>query len=57
MYIKQEIYNNKLTNILYAEKGYILQHKETGMCYNCVSLENGRSQEDYIEIKENDEEF
>lgn len=55
MYIKQEIYNNKLTDILYSEEGYILQHKETGMCYNCVSLEEDRKQEDYIEIKSPEE--
>jgi hypothetical protein len=52
MYIRQEIYNNKLTDILYPELGYILFHKETGMCYNCISLEDDRKEEDYIEIEE-----
>lgn len=52
MYIKQEIYKGKLTQILHADKGYLLQHKETKLCYGSVSLEDGRKQEDYIEIPE-----
>ena len=52
MYIKEEMYRGKLTQILYAEKGYVLQHKQTKLCYGSVSLEDGRKQEDYIEIKE-----
>ena len=62
MYIKEEMYCGKLTPILYAEKGYLLQHKETKLVYGAISLENGRKQEDYDEIKdefpeESEEEF
>lgn len=52
MYIKQEIYEGELTPILYADEGYLLQHKETKLCYGSVSLEDGRKQEDYNEIPE-----
>lgn len=52
MYIKEEIYRGKLTPILYPEEGYLLQHKETKLIYGSVSLEDGRKQEDYIEIEE-----
>lgn len=52
MYIKEEMYRGKLTQILYAEKGYVLQYKQTKLCYGSVSLEDGRKQEDYIEIEE-----
>lgn len=52
MYIKQEMYNGKLTDILYADEGYLLEHKQTKLCYSSVSLEDGRKQEDYNEIKE-----
>lgn len=51
MYIKQQMYNGKLTDILYAEEGYVLEHKETHLIYGSVSLEDGRKQEDYIEIE------
>ena len=52
MYIKEEIYRGKLTQILYPEEGYLLQHKETKLIYGSVSLEDGRKKEDYKEIKE-----
>lgn len=52
MYIKEEIYNGKLTPILYPEEGYLLEHKETHLLYGSVSLEDGRKQEDYIEVKD-----
>lgn len=52
MYIKEEMYRGKLTQILYPEEGYLLQHKETHLIYGSVSLEDGRKQEDYIEIEE-----
>ncbi len=52
MYIKQQMYNGKLTDILYADEGYLLEHKQTKFCYGSVSLEDGRKQEDYNEIKE-----
>ena len=52
MYIKQETYRGKLTDILYPEEGYLLQHKETKLVYGSVSLEEGRKQEDYVEIKD-----
>lgn len=52
MYIKKEIYRGKLTQILYPEEGYLLQNKETKLIYGSVSLEEGRKQEDYIEIKD-----
>ncbi len=42
MYIKQQTYCGKLTDILYAEEGYLLQHKETKLCYGTVSLEEAR---------------
>lgn len=50
MYIKEEMYTGKLTPILYADDGYLLQHKQTKLCYGSVSLEDGRTQEDYEEI-------
>ena len=52
MYIKEEIYRGKLTQILYPENGYLLQHKTTHLIYGSVSLEDGRRQEDYAEIEE-----
>lgn len=52
MYIKEQIYKGKLTQILYPEEGFLLQHKITHLIYGSVSLEDGRKQEDYIEIKE-----
>ena len=52
MYVKQEMYKGKLTDILYPEEGYLLQHKITKLCYGSISLEDGRKQEDYIEIEE-----
>lgn len=52
MYIKEEIYRGKLTPILYPEKGYLLEDKETKLWYGAVSLEDGRKQENYEEIKE-----
>ena len=51
MYIKEETYRGKLTPILYADKGYLLEHKQTHLLYGSVSLEEGRKQEDYIEIE------
>lgn len=51
MYIKNEIYTGKPTDILYADDGYLLQHKQTKLCYGSVSLEDGRTQEDYNEIE------
>lgn len=51
MYIKEEMYTGKLTPILYADDGYLLQHKVTKLCYGSVSLEDGRKQEDYTEIE------
>lgn len=52
MYIKEEIYNGKLTPILYADEGFLLEHKETHLLYGSVSLEDGREKEDYNEIPE-----
>ena len=52
MYIKEEMYRGKLTLILYADEGYLLQHKETHLLYGSISLEDGRKQEDYDEIPE-----
>lgn len=52
MYIKQETYCGKLTDILYPDEGYLLQHKITKLVYGSVSLEEGRKQDDYIEVKE-----
>lgn len=52
MYIKEETYRGKQTQILYPNKGYLLQHKETKLIYGSVSLEDGRKKEDYEEIKE-----
>lgn len=52
MYIKEEMYRGKLTKILYPDEGYLLQHKETKLFYGSVSLEDGRKQDDYIEIKD-----
>lgn len=51
MHIKNETYRGKPTDILYADDGYLLQHKETKLCYGSVSLEEGRKQEDYNEIE------
>lgn len=52
MFIKQEMYNGKMTDILYPDEGYSLEHKETKLIYGSVSLEDGRKQEDYNEIPE-----
>ena len=52
MYIQREIYDGREVDILYPEEGYLLQHKETKLVYGAVSLENGRKQEDYDEIKD-----
>lgn len=52
MYIKEEMYRGKLTQILYPEDGYLLQHKETKLIYGSISLEEGRKQEDYVEIED-----
>ena len=52
MYIKEEMYRGKLTQILYADEGFLLEHKETHLIYGSVSLENGRKQDDYNEIPE-----
>lgn len=54
MFIKQEMYNGKMTDILYPDEGYLLEHKETKLIYGSVSLEDGRKQEDYNEIPETD---
>lgn len=56
MIIKQEMYDGKRVNILYPEKGYLLECKETGLLYGSVSLENGHKENDYKEVKENDSE-
>jgi hypothetical protein len=50
MYIKEEMYKGKLTKILYPESGYLLQHKETKDYFGSVTLENGRKEEDYEEV-------
>ena len=52
MFIKQEIYNGKMTDILYPDEGFLLEHKETKLIYGSVSLEDGRKQEDYIEVED-----
>ena len=52
MYIKQETYRDKLIDILYADEGCLLQHKATKLVYGSVSLEDGRKQDDYVEIEE-----
>ena len=52
MYIQREIYDGREVDILYPEDGYLLQHKETKLVYGAVSLENGRKQEEYDEIKD-----
>ena len=52
MYTQREIYDGREVNIFYPEEGYLLQHKETKLVYGAVSLENGRKQEDYDEIKD-----
>lgn len=51
MYIKKEIYNEHEVDILYPEEGYLLQQKITKLIYGSISLEDGRKQEDYNEIK------
>lgn len=55
MTIKQEMYNHKITDILYPEEGYILECKKTGLMYGSVSLEDGRKKSDYKEIKDDSE--
>ena len=58
MYIQREIYDSREVDILYPEEGYLLQHKETKLVYGAVSLENGRKQENYKEVKnESSKEF
>lgn len=59
MHVKKEMYCGKMTDILYADEGKLLQHKETKLCYGSVSLEEGRKKTDYVEIdapKEEDKE-
>lgn len=56
MIIKREIYDGRKVDILYPEEGYLLECKETGLLYSAVSLENGRKENDYKEVKENDSE-
>lgn len=51
MHIEKQNYRGKPTDILYADEGYLLEHKETKLWYGSVSLEDGRKQEDYIEIE------
>ena len=51
MHIENQNYRGKPTDILYADEGYLLQHKETKLCYGSVSLEEGRKQSDYDEIE------
>ena len=46
------MYKGKLTDILYPDEGYLLQNKKTKLIYGSVSLEDGRKQEDYIEIED-----
>ena len=57
MFIKQEIYNGKMTDILYPDEGFLLEHKETKLIYGSVSLEDGRKQEDYIEVEDVEPDF
>ena len=57
MYIREQIYKGKLIQILYPDEGYLLQHKVTKLVYGSVSLEEGRKQEDYEEIKEIEDEI
>lgn len=52
MFIKQEKYNGKMTDILYPDEGFLLEHKETKLIYGSVSLEDDRKQEDYIEVED-----
>ena len=52
MYTQKETYNGHEVDILYADDNKLLQHKQTKLCYGSVSLEEGRKQEDYIEIEE-----
>ena len=52
MYIKEQMYHGKMTQILYPDEGYLLEHKETHLVYGSVSLDEGRKQEDYKEIKD-----
>jgi hypothetical protein len=56
MFIKQEMYNGKMTDILYPNEGFLLEHKITKLVYGSVSLEDGRKQEDYVEVKQEDDE-
>ena len=51
MYIKKEMYAGKMTDLLYPEDGYLLEHKETKFQFGYVTLEDGRKQEDYNEIE------
>ena len=55
MYIKEQMYRDKLTQILYPEEGYLLQNKETKLVYGSISLEDERKQEDFNEIKEQED--
>ena len=54
MYIQKEIYCGHEVDILYADEGYLLQHKITKLYYGSVSLEDDRKQEDYIEVEVKD---
>lgn len=51
MYIKIEFYEGAETQILYPEDGFVLEHKVTHLQYGAVSLKDGRTQDDYIEVE------
>ena len=55
MQIKHQMYENELTDILYPADGFVLKHKQTGLTYGTISLKDGRTQDDYEEIKQDDE--
>lgn len=56
MYIKKMNYNGKPTDILFADEGHSLKHKQTQLIYGSVSLEEGRKESDYEEIENPKEE-
>lgn len=52
MYIKKQLYAGKEVDVLFADEGFILEHKITHLRYGSVTLKDGRKQDDYNEIPE-----
>ena len=43
--------------ILYPEEGYVLKHKESGEYFSSVTLQDGNSEDNYIEEEKKEGDF